>query len=147
MILAGDGGFQGNKPSGFRVYANNCDGTFTDISKTADMDASQTTVTWSLALGDVNNDGFLDLYASGLVGHSDFLDPHNRLYLNNGDRTFTDVTDEAGIESTQSTCSAQFNDFNGDGWTDIFIANCLYPESRTELLHNNGDGTFHGLRI
>ena len=145
MILAGDGGFQGNKPSSFRIYINDCDGTFTDISETADVDASQSTVTWSLALGDVNNDGFLDLYASGLVGHSDFLDPHNRLYLNNGDRTFTDVTDEAGVESTQSTCSAQFNDYDGDGWTDIFVANCLYPESRTELLHNNGDGTFTDL--
>ena len=55
LILAGDGGFQGNKPSGFRVYANNCDGTFTDISDTASIDAPQ--VSWSLALGDVNNDG------------------------------------------------------------------------------------------
>ena len=140
LILAGDGGFQGNRPSGFRVYANNCDGAFTDISETAGIDHSE--VTWSLALGDVNNDGYLDLYAAGLIALSISFDHRDRLYLNNGDRTFTDVTDEAGIEVELPTCSAQFSDYDGDGWTDIFLASCFYPESRTKLLHNNGDGTF-----
>ena len=40
------------------------------------------------------------------------------------------------------TCSARFNDYDRDGWTDVFIANCFWQESRVELLHNNGDGTF-----
>ena len=140
LILAGDGGFQGNKPSGFRVYANNCDGTFTDISETAGIDRPE--VSWSLALGDVNNDGYLDLYAAGFIATGISFDDRDRLYLNNGDRTFTDVTDEAGIEGELVTCSVRFSDYDGDGWTDIFIANCFWPESRIELLHNNGDGTF-----
>ena len=140
LILAGDGGFQGNKPSGFRVYANNCDGTFTDISETAGIDRPE--VSWSLALGDVNNDGYLDLYAAGLVALGISHDHRDRLYLNNGDRTFTDATDEAGIEGELATCSARFSDYNRDGWTDIFLANCFFALVRTELLRNNGDGTF-----
>lgn len=140
LILAGDGAFQGNKPSGFRVYANDCDGTFTEISETAGIDAPE--VSWSLALGDVNNDGYLDLYASGLVATGKSFDDRDRLYLNNGDRTFTDVSDEAGIEGELATCSARFSDYDRDGWTDIFIANCFFAEVRNELLRNNGDGTF-----
>ena len=140
LILAGDGAFQGSRPSSFRVFANSCDGTFTDISETAGIDAPE--VSWSLALGDVNNDGYLDLYASGLVATGISFDHRDRLYLNNGDRTFTDVTDEAGIEGELATCSAQFSDYDRDGWTDIFIANCFFALVRTELLRNNGDGTF-----
>ena len=143
LILAGDGGFQGNKPSGFRVYSNNCDGTFTDISETAGIDRPE--VSWSLALGDVNNDGYLDLYAAGLVALGISFDHRDRLYLNNGDRSFTDVTDDAGIEGELATCSARFSDYNRDGWTDIFIANCFFALVRTELLRNNGDGTFTGV--
>ena len=140
LILAGDGAFQGSRPSSFRVFANSCDGTFTDISETAGIDHSE--VTWSLALGDVNNDGYLDLYAAGLAAVGIAFDHRDRLYLNNGDRTFTDVTDEAGIEGDLATCSARFSDYDGDGWTDIFIANCYFVLVRTELLRNNGDGTF-----
>ena len=143
LILAGDGGFQGNDPSGFRVYVNNCDGTFTDISETAGIDRPE--VSWSLALGDVNNDGYLDLYAAGLVALGISFDHRDRLYLNNGDRSFTDVTDDAGIEGELATCSARFSDYNRDGWTDIFIANCFFALVRTELLRNNGDGTFTGV--
>ncbi len=140
LILAGDGGFQGTDPSRFRVYANNCGGAFTDISDTAGIDKPE--VSWSLALGDVNNDGYLDLYAAGLIATGINLDDRDRLYLNNGDRTFTDVTDEASIEGELVTCSVQFSDYDRDGWTDIFIANCFWQESRVELLRNNGDGTF-----
>ena len=140
LILAGDGGFQGTDPSGFRVYANNCDGAFTDISDTAGIDKPE--VSWSLALGDVNNDGYLDLYASGFIATGISFDDRDRLYLNNGDRTFTDVTDDAGIEGELVTCSARFSDYDRDGWTDVFITNCFWQESRVELLHNNGDGTF-----
>lgn len=140
LILAGDGGFQGNDPSGFRVYVNNCDGAFNDISETAGID--RPVVSWSLALGDVNNDGYLDLYAAGFVATGISFDHRDRLYLNNGDRTFTDMTDEAGIEGELATCSALFSDYNRDGWTDIFIANCFFDLVRTELLRNNGDGTF-----
>ena len=140
LILAGDGGFQGNDPSGFRVYVNNCDGAFNDISETAGIE--RPVVSWSLALGDVNNDGYLDLYAAGFVATGISFDHRDRLYLNNGDRTFTDVTDKAGIEGELATCSALFSDYNRDGWTDIFIANCFFDLVRTELLRNNGDGTF-----
>ena len=79
---------------------------------------------------------------AGLVALGTSQDHRDRLYLNNGDRTFTDVTNEAGIEVELPTCSARFSDYDGDKWTDIFLAKCFYPESRTELLRNNGDGTF-----
>ena len=145
LILAGDGAFQGDEPSGFRVYANNCDGTFTDITETTGIAGPQ--ISWSLALGDVNNDGYLDLYAAGLMSVSGSFDHRDRLYINNGDRTFADMTDEAGIDGELATCSARFSDYDNDGRTDIFVANCLFVDVRTELLRNNGDGTFTDVAV
>ncbi|MGI9070795.1 MAG: CRTAC1 family protein [Bryobacteraceae bacterium] len=68
-----------------------------------------------VAVGDYDNDGFLDLYVTnfGL----------NVLYHNNGNGTFTDVTHQAGIEDSHWSTSAAWLDFDGDGWLDLFVCN------------------------
>jgi enediyne biosynthesis protein E4 len=98
-----------------RLYHNNRDGTFTDVTREAGLfDAG-----WAVGVcvGDYDNDGFEDLYLT-YYGH-------NRLYRNNGNGTFTDVTVQAGLESSLvrfgSGCT--FVDYNRDGWLDLFVSN------------------------
>ena len=98
-----------------RLYHNNRDGTFTDMTKEAGLlDAG-----WAVGVcvGDYNNDGFEDLFVT-YYGQ-------NRLYRNNGNRTFTDVTAQSGLASSAirfgSGCT--FVDYNRDGWLDLFVAN------------------------
>jgi hypothetical protein len=146
-----------------RLYKNNRDGTFTDVTAKAGLERSG----WAAAVtvGDYNNDGFDDLFITCWG--------QNVLYRNNGDGTFTDVTKQAGLLSTKTYCGAgcTWVDYDRDGRLDLFVANYLdFDISRTpkpgenvnctwkgvpvvcgprgltparhKLFHNNGDGTF-----
>ncbi len=93
---------------------------------------------------DYNNDGWLDIYFVN-SGPSDFYTPKtpgkNALYHNNGDGTFTDVTEKAGVACGQMGhfgMGAAASDFDGDGWQDLYVTNY----GRNVLFHNNGNGTF-----
>ncbi len=93
---------------------------------------------------DYNNDGWMDIYLVN-SGPSDFFTPktpiRNALYRNNGDGSFTDVTDKAGVAAGQIGhfgMGAAAADFDGDGWQDIYVTNY----GRNILYRNNGDGTF-----
>lgn len=146
-----------------RLYKNNRDGTFTDVT----VKSGLVRVGWASAVtvGDYDNNGFDDLFIT-YYGH-------NVLYRNNGNGTFTDVTARAGFGSTEvrygSGCT--WVDYDRDGRLDLFVANYLnttleklpkpgenpdctwkgvavncgprgLPSGFVQLFHNNGDGTF-----
>jgi enediyne biosynthesis protein E4 len=146
-----------------RLYKNNRDGTFTDVTEKAGLGAAG----WASAVcvGDYNNDGFDDLFCTSF-GQS-------TLYRNNGDGTFTDVTRAAGLLNAQPRWGAgcSFLDYNRDGHLDLFVSNYVrfsfehapvpgensnchwkgipvecgprgMPTGRHSLYRNNGDGTF-----
>jgi hypothetical protein len=130
--------------SQLRYFHNNGDGTFTEMTGSAGL----TGLTGGLNLiqADFNNDGFVDV----LVLRGGWLGPEGRqpnsLLRNNGDNTFTDVTEAAGLLSFHPTQTAVWFDYNGDGWLDLFIGNETQPGATDpdpcELYRNNGDGTF-----
>jgi len=92
-----------------------------------------------VALGDVNRDGWTDLYFTG-------NQVPNRLYLNRGDWRFEDVTDQAGVAGQRAwSTGVSMVDVNGDGWLDIYVCNSGDIEGdnkQNELFINNQDGTF-----
>ena len=108
-----------NTPPGAtnRLYKNNRDGTFTDVT----VKAGLVDIGWAqgVCVGDYNNDGFEDLFLT-YYGQ-------NRLYRNNGDGTFTNVTEKAGLlhPKTRFSSGCTFVDYNRDGLLDLFVANYL----------------------
>jgi hypothetical protein len=99
------------------------------------------------AFFDYNNDGYLDIYLVNGCYHPVVSHPSGRhlagklknaLYRNNGNGTFTDVSQEAGVADEGFGMGAYAGDYDNDGWLDLFVTNY----GRDSLYHNNGDGTF-----
>ena len=105
------------------LFQNNHDGTFTDVSLISGLAASEDgkyEAGMGIDAADIDGDGLLDVY----ITHLDF--ELNRLYHNNGDGTFTDVTYSSGIGNKAmmlSGVAAKFIDYDNDGWPDIVQAN------------------------
>ncbi len=166
IFLLGGRTLEGVPPgSSNRLYHNNRDGTFTDVTEKAGL---LEPAGWAcgVCVGDYNNDGFEDLFLT-YYGQ-------NRLYRNNGNGTFTDVTEKAGLlyPKIRFGSGCTFVDYNRDGRLDLFVSNyldvtietlpkpsldipnCNYegvrtncgpqglPSPRHFLYRNNGDGTF-----
>jgi hypothetical protein len=114
-----------------KLYKNDS-GVFTDITTDSgiSLDAD---LSYCSAFFDYDNDGDQDIYVA-----VDKL-KKNRLYQNNGDETFTDVSDSSGAGIIIDAMSTTIGDYNNDGWFDIYITNTL---AGNQLLKNNGDGTF-----
>jgi hypothetical protein len=146
------------------LYRNNGDGTFTDVTKQAGLLNAKPRFGSGCAFLDYDRDGRLDLFVSNYLDFDIETVPRARtsqtcntegvfcgprglpygrhsLYRNNGDRTFTDVSAEAGIARTEGgyglTVAAA--DFDNDGWPDIYVACDSTPSL---LFRNNHDGTF-----
>jgi hypothetical protein len=147
------------------LYRNNHDGTFTDVTAKAGVaDEGQ----WSTSAGwfDYDKDGWLDLVVTNYIewspknnlwcgekapGYRAYCNPNNykgqktKLYHNNHDGTFTDVSDKSGVGVPESKgMGVVLADFNGDGWPDIAIANDTWPNF---LFLNNHDGTFKDISL
>ncbi len=123
-----------------RYFRNNGDGSFSD--KTLDAGLEGIVSGLQIVHTDYNNDGFPDV----LVLRGAWLtEGHpNSLLRNNGDGTFADVTDEAGLSEAYSTQAAAWGDYDNDGWVDLYIGNESIGRRRnpSQLFRNNGDGTF-----
>jgi hypothetical protein len=138
------------------LYHNNGDGTFTDVTAKAGVAAGG----WSVSAGflDYDNDGKLDLFVTRYLDWSveksktcgsesptycppaEFPATSNILYHNRGDGTFEDVSVPSGIAAKKGHgLGVAFADYDGDGYTDIFVANDVTNQF---LFHNNADGTF-----
>ena len=154
---------ESNPPRG-RLFRNdlviNKDGSrtlhFTDVTEKSGIVADGYGM--GVAVGDINNDGWPDLYITNLG--------HNQMYLNQGDGTFVDVTQKTGTDDPRWSTSASFFDYDRDGWLDLMVLNyadfsttnsptcyaattardyCtpkVFRAPGNRLFHNNGDGTF-----
>jgi hypothetical protein len=98
-----------------RLYRNNGDGTYTDVTVAANLRGTRYGM--GVAVADYDNDGRPDLYVTGLGG--------NNLYHNNGDGTFTDVTEQAGVKGAGWSAGAAFVDYDGDGLLDLVVSRYL----------------------
>ena len=127
------------------LLINNGDGTFTDQAPAWGMDHTHFSV--GAAAGDFNNDGWIDLYVTshGITDESQVGD--HRLYRNNGDNTFTDIAEAAGVNKTTDSLAdgfgAAFGDYDLDGDLDLCVVGWYVNEpNRNKLFRNNGDETF-----
>jgi len=124
------------------LFHNNGDGTFSDVTRASGLIGE--TGGLNLVLTDYNNDGHPDvLVLRGGWWRKQGCYPLS-LLRNNGNGTFDDVTEEAGLLSAHPTNTAAVADFDNDGWLDIFVGHESTPEDPhpSQLFHNNRDGTF-----
>jgi hypothetical protein len=145
------------QPTTMKLYRNNRNGTFTDLTAEAGLDVEMYGI--GVAVGDYDNDGFPDLYIT-CYGQ-------NRLFHNNGNGSFSEVTKSSGLEGyTSLSTSALWFDYDRDGHLDLLVANYVrwapesdiycsldgttksyctpeaYPGVTCWLFRNRGDGTF-----
>ncbi len=160
LFLVGYGPYVDN-----RLYHNNCNGTFTDVTKSSGIKKVSSNG-FGAAWADYDNDGYLDLYVAnyGGLGPNDSKQVYsyepNQLYHNNGNGTFTEVAQKAGVSGLtncrvynktitenappkswlyKESLQPIWFDFNNDGKIDLFIAT---DAGISPLYKNNGDGTF-----
>jgi hypothetical protein len=127
-----------------RYFRNNADGSFTEHTQQAGL--AGITGGLNISTVDYNNDGFVDVFVPrgawlGPAGHHP-----SSLLRNNGDGTFDDVTEQAGLLSLRPSQTAVWADYNNDGQLDLFLGAETIPgyneSNPCQLYQNNGDGTF-----
>ena len=125
-----------------RYFQNSDDGTFVDRTTAAGLSGIAGGL--NLVHADYNNDGHPDVLVLRGAWLREQGHHPNSLLRNNGDGTFSDVTEEAGLLSFHPTQTAAWGDFDNDGWLDVFIGNESEGKDKNpcELFRNNRNGTF-----
>ena len=152
------------------LYRNNGNGTFTDVAEKAGVALNRTRWGSGSAFTDYDRDGDLDLFVASYIdldlktaplpesgpclykgvmvacGPPGLAGGMNTLFRNNGEGSFTDVSDKSGVRKTNGTygLGVLVADFDNDGWPDIYVANDSAPAA---LYHNNKNGTFTDIGI
>lgn len=125
------------------LYRNQGDGTFVEVTEAAGITPRVNAL--GFAWGDYDNDGLLDLYISR-GKQSGLGDLGNTLYRNNGNGTFTELANAAGVNDNTNTWAAVWGDYDNDGFLDLFVVRtgttAIGIGNANLLYHNNGDGTF-----
>ena len=157
---AGHSGKSSEQPhSTNRLFRQDSDGTFLDVTEASGL--GDTGYGMGVAVGDLDNDGDVDVYVSNYGPDA--------LYRNNGNGTFTNITERAAINNAHWGCSLTFVDYDLDDFLDIYVTNyvavdlsivCLgrsgrqdycspagFPGVSDVLYHNNGDGTFSDVAL
>ncbi len=138
-----------------KLFINQGGGTF--IDRASDWGIDGLHAGCGASVGDYNDDGFLDIYVTSF-GDPDVCNPElcfpadvdqvgvHRLYRNNGDGSFTNVAEEAGVSFSSQTIGtgygSAFGDYDLDGDLDLFVASWFPSADGNRLYRNNGDGTF-----
>jgi hypothetical protein len=122
------GGWQ--LPMRMSLMRNNCNGTFTDVTREAGLSqpVSSQTAVWA----DIDNDGFVDLFMGNERGTA-------HLFRNKGDGTFEDISHSAGVDASTFTKAIVSADYDHDGYPDFYVSNL---NGDNFLYHNNGNRTF-----
>ncbi len=135
-------GFPKGEEPHCHLFKNNRDGTFTDVTKNSGLE-HRTGWGQACCVGDYNNDGHDDLFVT-YYGQ-------NALYRNNGDGTFTDVTEQAGLKQpgpkTRWNTGCTFVDYDRDGHLDLFVANYVDFDLKTAPPPEAGPCTYKGLLV
>ncbi len=130
-VYIGQGGILGNDTENspaihgtlYRNELNNGELHFVDVTKESGLISFEYSM--GIATGDINNDGFVDVYLTNYG--------NNRLFINNTDGTFTDITESSQTNDPRWSTSAAFFDANGDNWLDLYISNYVdYEISRNK---------------
>lgn len=120
------------------LYRNEGDGSFTNVSAQAGVD--YVGFGMGVDVGDVNNDGWLDMYVSNLYD--------NILFINNGDGTFEDISQECGANDYGMSWGTNFLDFDNDGLLDVYVSNdSYYSPYPNALFRNLGNNQFEQVDI
>lgn len=144
-----------------RLYRQNRNGTFTDVTASAGLSDTANSYGMGVAVGDYDNDGFADIYVTSYG--------RNTLYHNNGNGTFSDVTALAGVAADGWSASAGFFDYDNDGRLDLFVTRYLdwdikqnilcgtpfhsycrpdkFAGATNLLFHNDGGGRFRDVSV
>lgn len=141
-----------------KLYENNGDGTFTDITSGSGLEFTSLVHSFGVATGDLDNDGDTDIVITTWYDPSDFTHPPIMILENMGNGLFLDMAEDAGIDDNSFSSSATLLDINLDGWLDIYVGNYISFNGFLEedgiiygfdhdcysdfLYINNQDGTF-----
>lgn len=135
------------------LFKNNGNRTFTPVGQFSGFAITSDYATMSVTAGDINNDGLKDLFVGTERGKGSLF------FINNGDNTFSEISEQANISTSDWAMGATFGDFNLDGYIDIYVLNYIQEERLSEddnglvngfdhdcypnkLYLNNGDLTF-----